>query len=54
MLTWKIGDVTIKRVVEMELPVPFSEKHSFLKQATPGESYSAPYVMVTYVFLAEK
>ena len=26
----------------------------FLKQATPGASYSAPYVMVTYVFLAEK
>ena len=27
---------------------------AFLKQATPGQSYSAPYVMVTYVFLAEK
>lgn len=27
---------------------------AFLKQATPGASYSQPYVMVTYVFLAEK
>ena len=27
---------------------------AFLKQATPGASYSAPYVMVTYVFLADK
>jgi hypothetical protein len=26
----------------------------FLKQATPGASYSGPFVMVTYVFLAEK
>ena len=26
----------------------------FLKQATPGASYSYPYVMVTYVFLADK
>ncbi len=26
----------------------------FLKEATPGASYSHPYVMVTYVFLAEK
>jgi hypothetical protein len=25
-----------------------------LKQATPGASYSQPYVMVTYVFLAKK
>ena len=26
----------------------------FLKEATPGASYSHPYVMVTYVFLADK
>ena len=26
----------------------------FLKQATPGASYSHPYVMVTYVFTAER
>jgi len=27
---------------------------AFLEQATPGKSYSYPYVMVTYVFLADK
>jgi hypothetical protein len=27
---------------------------AFLAQATPGASYSQPYVMVTYIFLAEK
>jgi hypothetical protein len=27
---------------------------AFLKAATPGASYSTPYVMLTYVFLAEK
>lgn len=26
----------------------------FLKEATPGKSYSGPFVMLTYVFLAEK
>jgi hypothetical protein len=26
----------------------------FLKEATPGASYSGPFVMITYVFLAEK
>jgi hypothetical protein len=26
----------------------------FLKEATPGKSYSGPFVMATYVFLAEK
>ena len=26
----------------------------FLKEATPGQNYSYPYVMVTYVFLSER
>ena len=26
----------------------------FLEQATPGRSYTGPFVMLTYVFLAEK
>jgi hypothetical protein len=26
----------------------------FLKQATQGKSYSGPFVMLTYLFLAEK
>jgi hypothetical protein len=27
---------------------------AFLRQATPGASYSFPYVMATYIFLADK
>jgi glyoxylase-like metal-dependent hydrolase (beta-lactamase superfamily II) len=35
MLKWKIGDVTVTRIVEMEIPIPWSEEHAFLKEATP-------------------
>jgi glyoxylase-like metal-dependent hydrolase (beta-lactamase superfamily II) len=35
MIQWKIGDVTVKRVVEMEMPVPYHPEHSFIKQAKP-------------------
>ncbi len=35
MLKWKVGDVTVTRIVEMELPIPWSEDHAFLKEATP-------------------
>ena len=27
---------------------------AFLEQATPGAHYSQPYMMLTYVFLADK
>jgi glyoxylase-like metal-dependent hydrolase (beta-lactamase superfamily II) len=33
MLSWRVGEVTIKRIVEMELPVP--QSWGFLPQATP-------------------
>jgi len=49
MLEWRIGDVTIKRVVEMELPVPYSEKHSFLKQATPDALKDMPWLSPHFV-----
>jgi glyoxylase-like metal-dependent hydrolase (beta-lactamase superfamily II) len=48
-LTWRIGDVTITRVVEMELPVPYSEKHSFLKQATPEALKEMPWLSPHFV-----
>lgn len=35
MLSWQIGDVTITRVVEMELPVPYNPDDHFLKQGSP-------------------
>jgi glyoxylase-like metal-dependent hydrolase (beta-lactamase superfamily II) len=35
MLSWKIGDVKVTRIVEMDLPIPYSPKMPFLKEATP-------------------
>jgi hypothetical protein len=51
-------DIQISRNVTPQIAVAGGYSHiftgSFLKQATPGASFSQPYVMVTYVFLAEK
>ena len=35
MLSWKIGAVTVTRIVEMEMPIAYSERHPFLVGATP-------------------
>jgi glyoxylase-like metal-dependent hydrolase (beta-lactamase superfamily II) len=35
MLSWQVGAVTITRIVEIELPVPYSERRPFLAEATP-------------------
>jgi glyoxylase-like metal-dependent hydrolase (beta-lactamase superfamily II) len=32
---WKIGDVVIRRVVEMEVPVPYHAKYPLIADATP-------------------
>jgi len=48
-LSWRIGDVTVTRVVEMELPVPYSEKYSFLKQATPDALKEMPWLAPHFV-----
>jgi hypothetical protein len=51
-------DVQIARTITPQLQVAGGYAHiftgPFLKQVTPGKSYSAPYVMATYVFLADK
>jgi glyoxylase-like metal-dependent hydrolase (beta-lactamase superfamily II) len=47
MLSWQIGDVTVKRVVESELPVP--HKYSFLKQATPDALREMPWLYPHFV-----
>jgi hypothetical protein len=51
-------DVQVTRSVTPQLSVAAGYAHiftgAFLKQATPGASYSHPYVMATYVFLAER
>jgi len=51
-------DVQVARALTPQLQLAAGYAHiftgAFLKQATPGASYSHPYVMVTYVFFAER
>jgi hypothetical protein len=51
-------DIQVTRAVTPQIALAAGYSHvftgAFLKEATPGASYSQPYVMVTYVFLAEK
>ena len=51
-------DVQVARAVTPQIQLAAGYAHmftgAFLKQATPGASYSHPFVTVTYVFLAEK
>ena len=51
-------DLQVVRAITPQLQLAAGYAHiftgGFLKQATPGASYSHPYVMATYVFLAEK
>jgi hypothetical protein len=51
-------DVQVTRALTPQLQLAAGYAHmftgKFLKQATPGASYSAPYIMATYVFLADK
>jgi len=51
-------DLQVSRALTPQMQLAAGYAHmftgAFLKQATPGASYSAPYVMVTYVFLADK
>jgi hypothetical protein len=51
-------DVQMSRPLTPQLMLSAGYSHlvpgPFLKQATPGKSYSGPFVMLAYVFLAEK
>lgn len=51
-------DVQVTRNITPQLQIAGGYAHiftgPFLKQVSPGKSYSAPYVMATYVFLADK
>jgi hypothetical protein len=51
-------DVQVSKAITPQIQAAAGYAHifpgAFLKETTPGASYSHPYVMVTYVFLAEK
>ena len=49
MLKWQIGDVTITRVLEMEMPVPYNPQASFLKEATPDALRAMPWLYPHFV-----
>ena len=49
MLTWKIGEVTITRLLEQEFPVVFSEKHPFMPEARPESLKATPWLYPHYV-----
>lgn len=36
MLSWQVGDVKITRIVEMEVPIPYSPEGGFIAEATPA------------------
>jgi len=44
MLTWKIGDVTVTRVVETEMAFAYSEKYPFIREATAEELNKIPWL----------
>lgn len=51
-------DVQVTRALTPQIQLAagyaYIRSGAFLKEATPGASYSTPFVMLTYVFLAEK
>jgi glyoxylase-like metal-dependent hydrolase (beta-lactamase superfamily II) len=49
MLVWKIGDVTITRLVEQEFPVTYSEKHPFMPDARPEALAAIPWLYPDFV-----
>ena len=49
MLVWQIGDVTVTRILETELPIPYHPKSAFLKQATPEALRAMPWLYPHFV-----
>jgi glyoxylase-like metal-dependent hydrolase (beta-lactamase superfamily II) len=49
MLEWQIGDVRITRILETEMPVPYSPKGTFLTEATPDALRTMPWLYPHFV-----
>ena len=49
MLSWKIGAVTVTRLVEIELPVAYNPERPFLAEATPEVLKTIPWLYPDYV-----
>ncbi len=49
MLTWQIGDVTVTRVVELEVPVPYDPASALLADASPQALAEIPWLWPHFV-----
>ncbi len=49
MLQWRIGAVTVTRVVEMDLPAPYHPKYSLLPEATSAALQTMPWLYPDFV-----
>ncbi len=49
MLQWQVGDVTIRRVVELEMTSVYSTKHPFIPAATPEALKDTPWLYPDFV-----
>lgn len=49
MLTWQVGAVKITRIVELEIPVPYSAKRPMIAEATPEALRRIPWLYPHFV-----
>jgi glyoxylase-like metal-dependent hydrolase (beta-lactamase superfamily II) len=49
MHSWKIGNVTITRIVELENPVPYHPKYPFIAEAKPEALREMPWLFPRFV-----
>jgi glyoxylase-like metal-dependent hydrolase (beta-lactamase superfamily II) len=49
MLSWTIGAVKVTRIVEMEMPVAYNEKHPFLAEGRPEALREMPWLYPHFV-----
>lgn len=49
MQKWNIGDVTVTRIDEIVLPVPYHDKYPFMKAATPTALKEIPWLYPNFV-----
>lgn len=48
-LKWKIGDVTVSRILEIELSVEYYEKYPFMKEARPAALKEIPWLYPDFI-----
>lgn len=49
VLNWQVGDVTIRRVVELENPVPYHPKYPLIAEARPDALQHMPWLFPHFV-----